>query len=97
MMTNWRPNGWENPYGLCEGCNDCHWSGDNCDGDYMEHEAYEHGADAMLEALREEPVSITRMINMVVNGGAVVPSKSDGEYYQGKKGVFVFIPDKEGE
>lgn len=48
-MTNWRPEGWENPYLT-----------DVFDPKYespmmYEHDAFEEGADAMLEALKNLP------------------------------------------
>lgn len=74
---SWRPEGWENPHIMCEECNDCHWGGDNCDGDMFEHEAYEAGADAMLEGLKnKQRVKIYEIndptVEMPVEGGTLI-------------------------
>ena len=83
-MSEWRPEeGWENPYGteLVRG--------NFSDGrEYVhdpepEHDAYEAGADAMLEALREDH-------GVRYEGGTVAFHRLNNEH-----GTLVFIPDEE--
>ena len=92
-MSEWRPEGWENPLTpqrLAEDHNDFE--------DVAQ--AYESGADAMLAALREGGV-YGQYTEGVYEGPWLVGD--GGEYFdisdvvsdENKKGYLVFIPDKE--
>ena len=78
----YRPVGWENPY---KDIMNPHTNRQGVIlklGDERQERAYEAGADAMLEALRKQPISI--MI-----GG----KKLNLEEGMARKGILVFIPD----
>ena len=66
----WRPESWENPYPKLNSPAEEHW------------DAYELGADAMLEALRKNFV-----VTKYYQGYEIVPYRDCG--------VWVFIPDEE--
>ena len=61
-MSEWRPEGWENPYFTQERY-------DECEG------AYDAGADAMLAALKEQSVHVDvgvdkGIVNLPFHGGS---------------------------
>jgi len=58
---NWRPRGWENPFEDAKQYELCEFS------------AFEAGADAMLEALRDEPA--VRLSNKLELGQYVIKIK----------------------
>jgi hypothetical protein len=72
--VSWRPSGWENP------CGD-----DNLTGQSAK-EAFEAGADAILEGLRKEPL-------LILKGLSAYPGNLNPIYGQ-VFGTLVFIPDE---
>jgi len=81
-LDKWRPEGWEK--------NRIHFVYPG-EGEENIHDwgIYEAGADAMLEALRKNPVVINATNKITVNN--VVTKEKDLAITL--KGVFVFIPD----
>jgi len=76
----WRPNDWENPHETGEPLN---WAASK---EVACHNAYEAGADAILEALK-------RAGKHIYTGGYAVNWEGERIIPAGASGFIIFIPD----
>jgi len=87
----WRPEGWKNE----------HIASASGEPIYPEHQVFEAGADAMLEALRrqgiDQKVYADHLRFGLDRGAKVLEGKEDTVTYQGVKGTLVFIPDNDDD
>lgn len=88
-MSKWRPKGWKNPFVGVLDFTGTKPTFNTTNNHKSEKTAFEAGADAMLEKLRER--------GRHVNGNASFSSL--GEHYtlsnEGNTGTYLFIPDDE--
>ena len=91
VEKKWRPEGFSNPYDYkipIPSLLDLDHAERNGDATkFLTHEAFEAGADAMLEALRKR--AFTRQFNSQRRDA--IPNHPEDWY---GSGVFVFIPDE---
>ena len=103
----WRPEGFSNPYDYkipIPSLLDLDHAERNSDATkFLTHEAFEAGADAMLEALRKGGIEAETDYNNILHcstiANAITMINSEGtltNYNRSVKGHIVFIPDEVG-
>jgi len=87
-MTKYRPEGWEQPEVTIK-------SGEGSTQDILNKASYEAGADAMLNALKEQSLA---HLNIGLSDDDIITIKIPAAWTKAfLKGTLVFIPDKDGE
>ena len=89
-MSKWRPDKWRNPHGGISYTGDKPRSTDY-DRDIGKFDAFEAGADAMLEALRKQGIHVTESPWSFYRRNEANEYQFIGE---DRPGVIVIIPDE---